>query len=122
MGPSFPPVPEEKAFQGPYFPPSSEEEEVFQVPYFPPSNTPSLEPTLILPKVGSNEHILGKYLITAKGELLLIYEGEHVVAFFRAPHPISSIKCSGEEIIADCRNGDIIYLRAAWLTEEVKEF
>ncbi len=67
-------------------------------------------------KVGKySMHTVGKYRITFKGDLLLISEGQSVVAFFRAPHVISSIGTTGERIGVGCKNGEMLLLRAHWL-------
>jgi hypothetical protein len=38
-----------------------------------------------------------------------------VVAFFRAPHVISTIESAGERIGVVCKNGEVLELRADWL-------
>ncbi len=63
----------------------------------------------------SAEHKVGKYLITFKGDLLLISKGEHVQAFFRAPHAISVVQSNQEMIGVGCENGEVLQLRAPWL-------
>ena len=66
-------------------------------------------------KDSSLEQKVGKYNITFKKDLLLISEGQSVVAFFRAPHVISSIGIAGERIGVGCKNGEVLQLRAPWL-------
>ncbi len=66
-------------------------------------------------KDSSSGHKVGKYSITFKDNLLLISEGQSVVAFFRAPHVISTIRTAGERIGVGCKNGDVLQLRAHWL-------
>ena len=69
-------------------------------------------------KDSSSEQKVGKYSITFKDDLLLISEGpegQSVVAFFRAPHVISSIGTAGERIGVGCKNGEVLQLRAHWL-------
>ena len=66
-------------------------------------------------KDSSLEHKVGKYRITFKDDLLLISEGQSVVAFFRAPHVISTIRAAGERIGVGCKNGEVLQLRAHWL-------
>ena len=61
------------------------------------------------------EHKVGKYSITFEDDLLLISEGQSVVAFFRAPHDISTIGTAGERIGVGCKNGEVLQLRADWL-------
>ena len=63
----------------------------------------------------SLEQKVGKYSITFKDDLLLISEGQSVVAFFRAPHAISAITSAGERIGVGCKNGEVLQLRADWL-------
>ena len=63
----------------------------------------------------SAEHKVGKYLITFKGDLLLISEGEQVQAFFRAPHAIFAVQSNQEMIFVGCENGEVLQLRALWL-------
>ncbi len=58
---------------------------------------------------------VGKYSISFKDDLLLISEGQSVVAFFRAPHVISAIRTAGERIDVGCNNGEVLQLRAHWL-------
>jgi hypothetical protein len=50
--------------------------------------------------------------ITFKDNLLLIYEGQSVEAFFRAPQAISAIASAGERIGLGCKNGEVL---ADWL-------
>jgi hypothetical protein len=68
-------------------------------------------------KDSSSEHKVGKYSITItfKDDLLLISEGLSVVAFFHAPHVISTIGTAGERIGVGCKNGEVLQLRAHWL-------
>jgi hypothetical protein len=61
------------------------------------------------------EQKVGKYSITFKDDLLLISEGQSVIAFFRAPHDISSVASDGESIGVGCKNGEVLQLRADWL-------
>ncbi len=61
------------------------------------------------------EQKVGKYSITFKDDLLLISEGQSVVAFFRAPHTISAIGSAGERMGVGCTNGEVLQLRADWL-------
>ena len=66
-------------------------------------------------KDSSLEHKMGKYSITFKDDLLLISKGQSVVAFFRAPHAISTVGTAGERIGVGCKNGEVLQLRAHWL-------
>jgi hypothetical protein len=63
----------------------------------------------------SSEQKVGKYSISFNGDLLLISEGQSVVAFFRAPHDITSIGSAGDRIGVGCKNGEVLQLRADWL-------
>jgi hypothetical protein len=63
----------------------------------------------------SSGHKVGKYSITFKDDLLLISEGQSVVAFFRTPHVISTIRTAGESIGVGCNNGEVLLLRGPWL-------
>ena len=58
---------------------------------------------------------VGKYSITFKDDLLLISEGQAVLAFFRDPHAISAIRSAGERIGVGCNKGEVLQLRAQWL-------
>ena len=53
--------------------------------------------------------------MTFKDHLLLISEDQSVVAFFRAPHVMSTIGTTGERIGVGCNNGEVLQLRADWL-------
>ena len=66
-------------------------------------------------KDSSSEKKVGMYSITFKNDLLLISEGQSVVAFFRAPHAISAIGIDGERICVGCNNGEVLQVRAHWL-------
>ena len=66
-------------------------------------------------KDSSSEQKVGKYSIAFKDDLLLISECQSVVAFFRSPHVISTIRTAGERIGVGCKNGDVLQLRAHWL-------
>jgi hypothetical protein len=66
-------------------------------------------------KDSSLEQKVGKYSITFKHDLLLISEGQSVVAFFRAPYDIATIGTAGERIGVGLKNGEVLLLRAHWL-------
>ncbi len=72
-------------------------------------------------KASSREQKVGKFLITAKGDILLIRHSEGFrvsmapVAFFRAPSPIETVDTSGEHIAVGCSNGEVLQLRAVVL-------
>ena len=78
--------------------------------------TEELDPgSFAFSKDSSSEHTVGKYSIAFKDDLLLISEGQSVLAFFRAPHVISTIETTGERIGVGCNNGEVLLLRADWL-------
>jgi hypothetical protein len=66
-------------------------------------------------KDSTSGHKVVKYSITFKKDLLLISEGQSVVAFFRVPHVISAIGTAGERIGVGCNNVEVLQLRADWL-------
>ena len=80
-------------------------------------------------KGSSREQKVGKFLITAEGDILRIFaifrsEGGVTdkadkdtvpVAFFRAPAPILTVDISGTHIAVGCQNGEVLQLRAAVL-------
>ena len=77
-------------------------------------------------KRSSREQQVGKFLITAEGDILRIFKSESgvtdktdkdtvPVAFFRTPVPISTVDTSGEHIAVGCENGELLLLRAAVL-------
>ena len=80
-------------------------------------------------KVSPREQKVGKFLITAEGDILRIFAifksddgvtGEAdkdtvPVAFFRAPTPIEGVDTSGAHIAVGCQNGEVLQLRAAVL-------
>ncbi len=80
-------------------------------------------------KGSSREQKVGKFLITAEGDILRIFAifksagrvkdkvDKHMapVAFFRAPSPIETVDTSGAHIAVGCQNGEVLQLRAAVL-------
>ncbi len=77
-------------------------------------------------KGSSDEQKVGKFLITAEGDILRIFKSEGgvtdktdkdtvPVAFFRAPSPIGTVDTSGTHITVGCENGEVLHLRAAVL-------
>ncbi len=77
-------------------------------------------------KRSSREHKVGKFLITAEGNILRIFKSEGgvkdkadkdttPVAFFRAPAPISTVDTSGQHIAVGCQDGEVLQLLAAVL-------
>ena len=79
-----------------------------------------------LSKASSREQKVGKFLITAEGDILRIFKSEGgvtdkadkdtvLVAFFRAPAPIQTVDTSGAHIAVGCQNGEVLQLRAAVL-------
>jgi hypothetical protein len=76
-------------------------------------------------KENSREQKVGKFLITAEGDILRIFRSEGgvtdkadkdtaPVAFFRAPAPIQTVDTSGAHIAVGCQN-EVLQLRAAVL-------
>ena len=70
------------------------------------------------------EQKVGKHLITATDDILLISKSEGntkeknkeaPVAFFRAPGKISAVDTCGAHIAVRCENGEVLQLRAAVL-------
>ena len=81
-------------------------------------------------KASSREQKVGKFLITAEGDILRIFRSEggvkdkadkdtSPVAFFRAPAPIETVDTSGAHIAVGCQNGEVLQLRAAVLLTDV---
>ena len=80
-------------------------------------------------KGSSREQKVGKFLITAEGDILRIFaifksddgvtdkmdKDTVPVAFFRAPAPIQTVDSSGAHIAVGCQNGEVLQLRAAVL-------
>ena len=73
----------------------------------------------VFSKRSSREKKVGKFLITAEGDILRIFKSEggfkdkadkdtEPVAFFRAPAPISTVDTSGEHIVVGCQNGEVL--------------
>ena len=68
---------------------------------------------------------VGRHVITAHGDLVLVHvtksskEGQDAmpVAFFRAPAQIGVLDCAGDKIAVGCESGDVLHLRAAFLTQ-----
>ena len=77
----------------------------------------------------SDKQTAGKYLVTKKGDLVLVYltdtagasedekaeQNKKPVAFFRAPAKIQTLQCAGDKIAVGCENGEVLLLRAAFL-------
>ena len=81
-------------------------------------------------KASSREQKVGKFLITAEGDILRIFKSEGgvtdkadkdraPVAFFRAPARIQTVDTSGAHIAVGCQNGEVLRLRAAFLLTDV---
>ncbi len=80
--------------------------------------------TFTFSNASSREQKVGKFLITAEGDILRIFKSEggvtekadtSPVAFFRAPAPIVTVDTSGAHIAVGCKNGEVLQLRAAVL-------
>ena len=73
-----------------------------------------------------SEQRAGRFLVTSKGDLVLVYHADGgeandakkvPVAFFRAPSPVCTVACAGEHIGIGCESGAVLALRATWLVE-----
>jgi hypothetical protein len=73
---------------------------------------------LAFSKDRSSEQKVGKYTITFHKDLLLISEGQSVVAFFRAPYAISAVGSAGVRIGVGCSRirfkEDVDFLQNYW--------
>jgi WD40 repeat protein len=69
-------------------------------------------------ETSSTQQTVGKHIITAKEDLLLISEDQKVVAFFRAPAHITTMQFVSDMIAVVCSNGDSVHLRAPCLGAE----
>jgi len=69
----------------------------------------------------ASKHQAGRHILTASNDMLLIYEGDaegdaaSAVACFKAPQPISSVRCNGSNICVGCRGGAVCILQAPFL-------
>ena len=82
-------------------------------------------------KVPSTTQEVGRHVITAHGDLVLVREindakgskdakdsGLQVpVACFRTKGDINVVDCAGDQIAVGCKNGDVLHLRAALLMQ-----
>ena len=71
-------------------------------------------------KKSSTEQVVGSFIVTAKGDLVRVYEGDEdekktPVAFFAAPSDIQTLACAGDKIAVGLQNGGVLHLRAAFL-------
>ena len=80
-------------------------------------------------KINSKEQVVGGFIVTAKGDLVRVYEVDEdekktpvdkdgkktPVAFFAAPSVIESLACAGDKIAVGLQNGGVLHLRAAFL-------
>ena len=80
----------------------------------------------------SKKQQVGRHVITADGDMVLVHvvkngkgskEGEDgkdamPVGVFRAPAEIDALECAGDEIAVACASGDVLHLRAAFLTQD----
>ena len=83
-------------------------------------------------KTNSKEQVVGGFIVTAKGDLVRVYEVDEVdedekktpvdkdekktpVAFFAAPSVIQTLACAGDKIAVGLQNGGVLHLRAAFL-------
>ena len=69
----------------------------------------------------ASKHQAGRHVLIARNDMLLIYEGDaegdaaSAVACFKAPQPISSVRCNGSNICVGCRGGAVCILQAPFL-------
>ena len=67
------------------------------------------------------QHQAGRHILTARGNMLLIYDGgaeeeaASAVACFKAPKRISSVRCNGGSICVGCCQGAVCILQAPFL-------
>ena len=80
-------------------------------------------------KPSSTEQVVGSFIVTAKGDLVRVYEVDEdekkttvdkdekktPVAFFAAPSVIQTLACAGDKIAVGLQNGGVLHLRAAFL-------
>ena len=80
----------------------------------------------------TKQQVVRRHAIAADGDLVLVHvmknakgsrEGEDAedampVAVFRAPAGIDALDCAGDEIAVGCASGDVLHLRAAFLTQD----
>ena len=77
-------------------------------------------------KGASTKQNVGSHVITAHGDLVLVHkincniakieEDSVPVAFFRAPAQINVIETTNDQIAVGCENGDVLHLRASFLS------
>jgi hypothetical protein len=69
-----------------------------------------------------------RYIVTKEDDLIFVYDtrggvvnadGEEKapIAFFRAPSPVMSVRCTGDKVAVACQSGAVLTLHAAWLTD-----
>jgi len=69
----------------------------------------------------ASKHQADRHVLTASNDMLLIYEGDpegdaaSAVACFKAPQPISLVRCNGSNICVGCRGGAVCILQAPFL-------
>ena len=80
-------------------------------------------------KPSSTEQVVGGFIVTAKGDLVRVYEVDEdekktpvdkderktPVAFFAAPSVIQTLACAGDKIAVGLQNGGVLHLHAAFL-------
>ena len=85
-----------------------------------------------LSKGSSNQQQVGRHVITALGDMVLVHEINDAkgskeakdsvpVAFFRTTGVINVLDCAGDQIAVGCENGDVLHLRAGLLTQEAQQ-
>ena len=82
-------------------------------------------------KGGSTKQQVGRHVITADGDLVLVHEldgakeakrsaavkDSAAVACFHARGNITAVDCAGDQIAVGCVDGDVVHLRAALLMQ-----
>ena len=91
-----------------------------------PKDTVAGEKFALSKKTGAKEQRAGRFLVTWKGDMVLVHhaDGDEAsdgkrapVAFFRAPSPVQTISCAEDKIGVGCQSGAVLHLRAPWLVE-----
>ena len=95
------------------------------------AQVPTAGGTFSFLKDASRKQQVGRHVITADGDLVLVHELNGAqdakesaavkdlapVACFRARGNIRVLDCAGDQIAVGCENGDVLHLRAALLMQ-----
>ena len=90
---------------------------------------------LTFSKGADKKQQVGRHVIAAHGDLVLVHDTKNAkgskegedgedakdampVAFFRAPAQINVLDCAGDNIAVGCESGDVLHLRAVFLTQD----